>query len=266
MTTQWTTNQWISAGLMLICGAVLGCSGDVHAEEHAADPSGVAVVELFTSEGCSSCPPADALLGRIVTDADKNGQAIYPIAWHVDYWDRLGWRDPFSSAAATARQNLYATAFHADEVYTPEMIVNGQSGFVGSDQDMATQAIAKALAAPAAAHVMLEAHNSADHAIDVTFTVAGAPANAVLNVVGVESGLSVHVARGENGGRTLTHENVARAFEQVALDSAKTGHVTLTLPADADRKNVRVIAFVQTPDAMSIVGAAVATPKAAAGQ
>ena len=108
------------AGLLLFGGSVM-----------AAEP--FAVVELFTSEGCSSCPPAEALLNQIHPRAAKSGQRIYTLAFHVDYWDRLGWKDPFSEAAYSQRQNSYANGFGEDRIYTPQMIVNGRGGFVGSD-------------------------------------------------------------------------------------------------------------------------------------
>src|SRR5258706_10393726 len=95
-------------------------------------PTGIAVIELFTSEGCSSCPPADALLAEILRDARGKNLAIYPLAFHVDYWDHLGWRDPYSDPAYSARQRGYSRTFHRDSIYTPQMIINGVSEFVGS--------------------------------------------------------------------------------------------------------------------------------------
>ena len=93
-----------------------------------------AVVELFTSEGCSSCPPADNLLGEIVKDAQKGQQRVYCLSFHVDYWNSLGWRDPYSDPAFSRRQREYARAFESVQVYTPQMVVNGSTGFVGSDR------------------------------------------------------------------------------------------------------------------------------------
>ena len=95
---------------------------------------GFAVVELFTSEGCSSCPPADALLAEQVRDAREHGRPVYCLAFQVDYWNRLGWADPYSDAGFSRRQNDYAQAFQSDRVYTPQVVVNGTEEFVGSDR------------------------------------------------------------------------------------------------------------------------------------
>src|SRR5271167_1475342 len=112
-----------------------------------------AVVELFTSEGCSSCPPADAALAEMAANARKSGAPVFALAFHVDYWNYLGWTDRFSDAAYTRRQSDYARAFNTDQVYTPQMIVNGVDQFVGSDRDAAKRAIDAALAKPAPATV-----------------------------------------------------------------------------------------------------------------
>ena len=105
-----------------------------------ATPTAV-VVELFTSEGCSSCPPADALLQSLVDAQPIDGAQIIGLGHHVDYWDRLGWRDKFSSGASTARQQRYARTFNVDSIYTPQMVVDGRDEFVGSNRSAAWQAI-----------------------------------------------------------------------------------------------------------------------------
>src|SRR6476620_3102500 len=113
--------------------------------------NGFAVVELFTSEGCSSCPPADAVLARLAADTRDRGLAVYPLAFHVDYWDRLGWRDPHSAKAYTDRQYAYAAALGAaGQVYTPQMVVNGTAAFAGSNAREADRQVAAALVRPAA--------------------------------------------------------------------------------------------------------------------
>ncbi|CAN5562969.1 DUF1223 domain-containing protein [soil metagenome] len=214
---------------------------------------GVAVVELFTSEGCSSCPPADDLLGELARDAREHGAAVYPIAFHIDYWDRLGWKDPFSSAASTQRQQAYARVL-GSQMYTPQMIVNGRTEFVGSDSGRAKKEIEAALADQAAALVTVHASRQSDTAIAIDFAVEHAPADAVLNLVAAEGSLTVKVPRGENGGRTLHHENVARAMETVPLKTGATGKIVLTVPAGMDDRNVAVIGFVQDQN-MKIIGA-----------
>src|SRR6266545_881299 len=104
------------------------------------------VVELFTSQGCSSCPPADRLLTRLPGSID--GVLVLPLAFHVDYWDDLGWRDPFSSADWTARQKRYAAAIAGGHVYTPQLVVQGREDMVGSDRGAVEDAIRRAAARP----------------------------------------------------------------------------------------------------------------------
>lgn len=215
-----------------------------------------AVVELFTSEGCSSCPPADALLGDLVRAARKDGRRVFALSFHVDYWNRLGWTDPFSNAAYTRRQNAYAEALRAEQVYTPQTIVNGEAEFVGSDAARTRAAVAAALKQRSTAGVTLrlDKAESAD-ALAVAYAVAPVPKGAVLHVAAVERGLSSAVKRGENSGRTLRHENVVRAFTTVRPGADGKGAVQLKLPAGLVRKNVAAIAYVQQGEVGPIVGA-----------
>jgi len=108
--------------------------GTCHSQPKASYFEPVAVVELFTSEGCSSCPPADRILSRLTAETQRDHRRIYTLSFHVDYWDRLGWRDPYSSSANSDRQRQYAELMKLQSVYTPQMIVNGRIEFVGSDQ------------------------------------------------------------------------------------------------------------------------------------
>src|SRR5258708_6233990 len=178
-----------------------------------------AVVELFTSEGCSSCPPADALLAQIEADARATGQRVFPLEFHVDYWDNLGWRDPYSSAAATDRQRQYPDRLGLDQVYTPQMVINGTSEFVGSNRARAAREIVAALAAPAAVSVGLAPAADgvlAGGATRYRVTLKPSPRDAEVVVARVESGLVSKVARGENGGPVLHPASVVRAFAVAA--------------------------------------------------
>ncbi len=214
----------------------------------------VAVVELFTSEGCSSCPPADVVLSEWAESAKDEKVAVYPISFHVDYWDRLGWRDPFSAAWATNRQRQYADAL-ASQVYTPQMVVNGQTELVGSDRARAKAVIAAALTKPATVTVSLTAQLGADRKVRAEYSAPGAPAGAVINLVAVESGLTTNVPRGENAGRKLHHENVARVIETVKLDRTGKGEATLQLPEATNTDHVELIAYVQDAKSLAILGA-----------
>lgn len=242
-------------------GCAGGASGDAAAgpatRPTTGPAGGVAVVELFTSEGCSSCPPADAVLARLAADARDRGLAVYPLAFHVDYWDRLGWRDPYSSKANTDRQYAYAAALGAaGQVYTPQMVVNGTAAFTGSNGREADRQVAAALGRPPpAAAVAMKAEATDAGAVRVGYDVSGAPAGAVLNVAVVERGLETKVPRGENAGRTLRHENVVRAFEVIPLDKA-AGSVEVKVPAGVNLKNAAVVGFVQDAKRMTVSGAA----------
>jgi hypothetical protein len=173
------------------------------------------------------------------------GTPVHVVAWHVDYWDRLGWKDPFSSAEATARQHSYARAWRERQVYTPQMVVNGRPGFVGSDAERARSAIDEALHAPSSGTVAIEAERTGP---EVTVTVIaelpeGARASEYeIVIVAVESGLSTAVPRGENAGKTLAHAPTVRASARASVGASS---VRLTLPDGLDPARTRLVAFVQ---------------------
>jgi hypothetical protein len=237
----------IPAWILLAVGAG-GCRspGSTPIPEARADEphrsEGVAVVELFTSEGCSSCPPADGVLADIARQGREGALPVYAVAFHVDYWDDLGWPDRFASAAHTARQRAYARALGTRSMYTPEMIVDGRDAFVGSDRDRALDSVARALGRPALATVSLRARPSGAGAIAVDYDVKGAPAGSVLSIVVVDRPASVAVRAGENSGQTLHHTDMARALTTVAL-AHPSGTQVLRVPPDAAPD--AVIAFVQ---------------------
>src|SRR5262245_40898649 len=146
-----------STGLSLIGLSALVATGllaEGHVQSNKADATTQAavpvVVELFTSEGCSSCPPADALLARMETAQPFKGVRIIAIEEHVDYWNQQGWADPFSSPEWTDRQQVYTTALHQNGPYTPQMVVNGRTQLVGSRGDQAVKAVLEAESVPAA--------------------------------------------------------------------------------------------------------------------
>jgi hypothetical protein len=172
------------------------------------------LVELFTSEGCSSCPPADAMLASLLTDQPVAAAEIIALELHVDYWDRLGWKDPFSSRTFTERQEAYSRAFGGAEVFTPQMVVDGRDHFVGSDRGEATKAIA---AAAGRQHLPLAVSaRLRDAALRMTIDLPAAPRDGeAVDVFAaiIEDDLTSVVRRGENGGRTLKHMAVVRKIE-----------------------------------------------------
>ncbi|MFI6266481.1 DUF1223 domain-containing protein [Micromonospora sp. NPDC051006] len=217
---------------------------------------GVAVVELFTSQGCSSCPPAEEVLTEIERDARERGQPVFALGFHVDYWDYLGWPDRFADEAYSARQEAYARAFGTGRLYTPQMVVNGTVEFIGSDRRRAATAIASALtaAAPTPLALSVEAAGGDGRRVVVDFQTERPPQQAVLNVAVVERALESEVARGENAGRTLRQDNVVRAFMSLGLD-VERGRLELEVPPDLDPRQASVVGYVQHDGARAIVGA-----------
>jgi hypothetical protein len=230
--------------------------GNEGADERDGAKESCAVVELFTSEGCSSCPPADALLAEILQDARKDGRRVFCLSFHVDYWNRLGWTDPYSSEAFSRRQQSYARAMKNDQVYTPQMIVNGAEEFVGSDRRRSRTAIDAALKRREQVHIKLrQGKPKAPASVALSYQIAGVAPGVVLNVALVECGIVSAVKRGENGGRTLRHENVVRVFQTLRLDASGQGTVQLELPTDLVRSKASVITYVQEADTRAILGA-----------
>lgn len=255
----------VAVGIALF-GATFGCHYTLpgRAEEQNADPeiekvsaTGIAVVELFTSEGCSSCPPADVLLAELIKDAKDNKRPVFCLAFPVDYWNKLGWTEPYGDPNHTKRQQEYSKALRTDQIYTPQMIVNGTDGFVGSDKVKAKKSIAAALEQKATTAVTVGIEKSTGaNGVTITYEIASVPKNSVLNVAVVESGLVSKVTRGENAGQTLGHDNVVRVFTTVAIERNGKGTVALKLPDGLIRKKSQVLCYVQHPDTKAIVGAA----------
>jgi len=177
------------------------------------------LIELFTSEGCSSCPPADTLLTRLAAEKTIGSAEIVTLAFHVDYWDRLGWKDRFSSAAFTERQNRYAAAWKSDRIYTPQAVVDGRIEFVGTDVNKALEALTASAARPharvaVAPAVADEPGSKRAVRIDVE-PPAGAAFTADVLLAVAEDGLSTEVTAGENARRRLQHTGVVRSLTRI---------------------------------------------------
>jgi len=220
------------------------------------------LVELFTSEGCSTCPPADKLLTDLDETQPIEGARIIALSEHVDYWNHLGWRDPFSTAEFSRRQAEYARAFNIDGSYTPQMIVDGRTQFVGSNAVAAREAIAQAARSPKAG-VALAIKKSAPNSVTLAITVERIPdlshsdkADVILAIT--ESGLMNSVLRGENSGRKLAHSAVTRKLAR--LGSAEGGKFTAEHAVDLDsrwkRQNMKAVVFVQERSTRRVLGAA----------
>jgi hypothetical protein len=208
------------------------------------------VVELFTSQGCSSCPPADALIHDIANDPALRGHVI-PLAFHVDYWDSLGWRDPFSSAEWSQRQARYARAMRLNSAYTPQAIVNGSREFVGSNRSALSQALEKASSAKPVGELALTAHREGNSLIATIH--ATIPANDDLMLAVLEDGVTTKIEHGENADRTLTNDAIVRRLVRV-----KPGQTTVTVPIEPAWRNLSAAAFVQDRSTLAISGAVAA--------
>lgn len=219
-----------------------------------APDAGPVVIELFTSQGCSSCPPADRLLGKLARDPK-----VIPLSFHVDYWNYIGWTDPFSSKRWSERQQAYARAFRSNRLYTPQLVVAGRTHLNGSDEAGARKRIAEALAAPPAGRVTLAVEPSPDR----LKVKAGAQlARAVegpldLWVVVYEKGLVTKVGSGENASATLHNDYVVRRLEKALSlqGGADSAELVLGLDKRWKRENLGVAAFLQDPKTMAIQGA-----------
>ncbi len=238
------------------------------------------VVELFTSEGCSSCPPADNVASQIVgASRDKNARVIV-LAFHVDYWDYLGWPDRFSSKAATDRQREYADVLGNRGLYTPQMVVGGRREFVGSDSTRANHEITKAKTQTSKVTLTTlsawktatstsqkptptptaDASKTPPADLEVVLAVnalaQNSPSTGEMRYLAaiVEDGLESKVTRGENAGHTLKHDAVVRTFQSGTI-SSKPLTVGLTLPKDVNRQRARVVTLVQDARTFAVLAA-----------
>ena len=208
------------------------------------------LVELFTSEGCSSCPPADALLRKLEGMRTDTGQRIVALSEHVTYWNRLGWADPFSADIFSDRQNDYGERFHLDEIYTPQAIVNGDREVNGSDGDAILRAVRLEGHAPAVELEILSMKAGAS-ALSLTYSVSGTlpPEGAEVYVALADDQDTSYVGRGENAGLTLKHVSVARSLTRmVKLWAPEQRTVTIPLPESLGAQYAggrHVVVFVQ---------------------
>src|SRR5580700_1978945 len=253
-----TRLSFLTAALTLSAG-VLICAAAGN------DPARVPVLlELFTSEGCSSCPPADRLLRILDEKQPVAGADLIVLSEHVDYWDRLGWRDPFSSPQYTARQQEYASKFSRDGVYTPQLVVDGRFGFVGSDGREAVSTIQKAIRDPkiaiSIANVTRAGNQVSAHIELPASAQSPKGGKAVLYVAIADSKAESHVTRGENGGRNLVHVGVVRSLKQAAtvdLYGAFAKDVALSVAPGIGSNGLRLVAFIQDPRSGRVLGVAV---------
>jgi len=209
------------------------------------------VLELFTSQGCSSCPPADRLLGKYA--ANEN---VIALSFHVDYWNRLGWQDPFSSAAYSQRQNEYVRVFKLNGAYTPQLIVNGEKEMVGSDANKISNTIKAEERQAPTAHININSVTIDNAKATISYTIQGGENNSNLNIALVQAKTITPVKAGENGGLTLTNYNVVRSFKTIPSVVEGTNTVSIDLVPGVEKKDFNVIAFLQNSQTHKISTAA----------
>ena len=211
-------------------------------------PAGFALVELFTSEGCSSCPPADEAVGKINTKV----QPVYILSFHVDYWDYLGWKDPYSNAAYSERQREYGNLFHLNSIYTPQIIVNGTTEFSGGDESRLQESIGNSLKRKIETVLVLRLERSTGK---IAIHCSAAAGDGIkLNLALVQLRATDFIRRGENKGRTLHHFNIVRDFQSIA--NGKPGDIYFeNLPAGGNPADFELIAFLQKTVSGEIISA-----------
>lgn len=214
---------------------------------------GFAVVELFTSEGCSSCPPADALIAKI--DKENKDKPVYILAYHVDYWDRLGWKDIFSDKKYSQRQNQYASWLKSNRVYTPQIVVNGSREFVGSEEKTLRNAIATALAEKTNATLEISLSKQSDLNLILNYQSNQETQGYNLLVALITPNASNKIQRGENSGKTLSHIQVVRSLQIFSLNGKESGLVDVVPIKGIPRSSMEIIAFLQNGKTGKIIAA-----------
>ena len=248
--------------VFVACGAVWLA----HASTRQDESRTPVLVELFTSEGCSSCPPADELLIRLEEQQPVPGAQIIVVSEHVDYWNGLGWRDPFSSMEFTQRQEVFRRALGEPAKYTPQMVVDGHAALIGSLESEARLAIAQAVRRPKAALSLQLREPEAPDGVTVQVRIANLPPLPDDETVDLwfavtETGLTTHVSRGENARRRLRHAAVARRLERAeTLPAVMPGTydtaISVALAPTWNRDRLRVVAFLQEAASRNVIGAA----------
>jgi hypothetical protein len=212
------------------------------------------LVELFTSEGCSSCPPADRALAFLEKEQPYPQVEIITLALHVDYWNYLGWKDEFSTRLFTQRQELYAEKLKIDSSYTPQMIVDGKTQFVGSDSGKAAAAITEAAKVQKGKIEIVKNNDK----LTVKITDLPVHENSNVFLAFAEDNLVSNVARGENSGKKLEHQSVVRELKSIGTlnpqDKSAEIETILQFNQNWKRENLKIVVFVQENDSRKILG------------
>jgi len=249
---------WMTIILTLLAGGLFMSSHPYTSTENEIfnESQPFVVVELFTSQGCYSCPAADDNLRALTKEYADKDVTFIPLAYHVDYWNYLGWKDIYSDKRYSLRQRAYASKLNSG-VYTPQMVFNGSSECVGSRTAQTRELIRKgAQVSPDVAIHLQPSQYTNQEKWKITIQMEGVHAGQTLYAAVTEEGLEVPIARGENGGKTLKYDHVVRAFEMKSLgDAMEEIQVALSLPKDLNPSKSRLVAFIQDDDTGKIIRA-----------
>ncbi|MBS7254012.1 DUF1223 domain-containing protein [Flavobacterium branchiicola] len=212
-----------------------------HSTIKTSDANGFAVVELFTSEGCSSCPPADELIAQLKNDT--SGKQVYLLVYHVDYWDRMGWKDKFSNPAFTARQQQYKEWLNLQTIYTPQFVVNGTSEFPGSNENELYNLVSDGLQTMFTSALEIKAEVK-QQSINVSYKTNYLAKDTKLIVALIQKNAISQVERGENKGRKLQHVQIVNDITRFALDK-KENNLSISKPENFNASGYELIAFTQ---------------------
>ncbi len=211
-------------------------------EKESPGETGFAFIELFTSEGCSSCPPADLLVSKILKET--NGRQVYVLCYHVDYWDYLGWKDIYSNHDYSLRQRQYAQLLNDKTVYTPQIVVNGQSGFVGSNESALRAAIKQERFLEKSLEIQVEGVAATGKNIQLSYNIRNRVRSGRIYVALIQKSGTTHIRSGENKGETLEHVNIVRSLTSRPAHE-KSGLLSIEIPNDLVDNNREIIVFVQ---------------------
>ncbi len=200
------------------------------------------IIELFTSEGCSSCPPADRLMSEVV-DMEYDNVEVIGLSFHVDYWDYIGWKDPYADRIFTQRQRSYARKFYSSQIYTPQMVVNGKYEFVGSNRSKWNGIFEELSKKEPSYLIVLDDLEIIENEAIIKVSSTD-DRQVILNAALVERGLSQNVTRGENRGRQLQHDNVVRSFKTRQFDG-QLNTIRLEIPEDMDVSKSSLVLYAQ---------------------
>ncbi|MBX2843520.1 MAG: DUF1223 domain-containing protein [Flammeovirgaceae bacterium] len=236
----------------LILWIVLGYHlNSCNAQRNSFDDKSFILLEMFTSQGCSSCASADALISEVIENAEKRNSNVFVLTYHVDYWDYLGWKDKLAKPAFAARQRKYAKVLGSLNIYTPQLVVNGELHFVGSDRRKLFEIIGGNGIKTTTVEVNLEVAQKGN-TLDLLIRLAGDFQNSIIHLAIVEKGLTTEIKGGENKGRTINYDNVVRIFQ--SRESDKEVFEKLNIPADINSQNAELIVFVQDKNSWEVKG------------